>query len=64
LILFRFPSASVLAQHTSLSTTDISAIRAINKRARDEPEVGAEAIQGAARYPGEAVKQVFAVDEV
>jgi hypothetical protein len=39
-------------------------IRAINKRARDEPEVGAEAIQGAARYPGEAVKQVFVVDEV
>jgi hypothetical protein len=37
---------------------------AINERARDEPEVGAEAIQGAARYPGEAVKQVFAVDEV
>jgi len=60
----RFPSARTLAQQTSLSKSDISTIRAINEHARDKPEVGAEAIQGAARYPGEAVKQVFAVDEV
>ena len=60
----RFPSARTLAQQTSLSKTDISAICAINQRARDEPNVGGEATQGEARYPGEAVKQVFAVDEV
>jgi hypothetical protein len=43
---------------------DIYAVEAINERMRDEPGSGPEVMQGKARYPGEAVKLLFAVDEV
>ena len=47
-----------------LTKEDILAILAIHQQAQDDLEIGAEAIQEQARYPGEAVCQVFAFDQV
>ena len=59
-----FPSTSDLRTHTTLTRSDIDAITAINEREFDEPLQGGEALQGATRYPGEAVPVAFANDEL
>jgi hypothetical protein len=62
-IIASFPSSAQLVRDTDMDPCDIRAARAIYKRLRDEPYTIAEAIQGRSRYPGEAVKQAFVVDE-
>jgi hypothetical protein len=63
-IISSFPTISDLRTHTALTRSDIDAIAAINERESDEPLQGGDALQGAIRYPGEAVSLAFANDEL